>query len=528
MEFTKKTNKIMFYIVNLLFVVPYIVKNYSSIGVGVAIALLLFLLFQMLKKDEENLPASVYLPFFVWTDFFIYIGVNHQILKDTFNWNRVTDFFTYSNDACFWMLGFGVVLLFIGISKVKYSWLFGCGAAFIGTSVILTLWSNCQLDNIVFVPQGEAVLAIFILGTIMWSFVYQICIIESPYKRTLYIWLGLSLLLSVLILNVANYDYLLSISSEIELLLLNLPTTHFAWWKVILVMVIASIGAIEMYPTGNKERGVDGLVVFALGDLIFSIKLLMSNYFSYNWILFFILLGCILVCINNESNAKKMTLNFPNSDYLIILSVVFIICVLLLKNGLWINLIITTAFLLLFYSKKKVFEKNSYHNIFFYLYIIACVLCEAMGWMWKFRSYTNGFIMLGIIFVVTLLGVFIVNMNHPNGVCVKKSVCLSICVCMSILCLLCMNRYGTKVDISFQSEKNTSEIVLKARGKNEVESAYYYWSDKSGNLLQEKKVLYEGTQTIPIDGELLTIVVVDSKGITTTVNEWYPEWLLKR
>lgn len=528
MKFTKKTNKIIFYIVNLLFVVPYIVKNYSSIGVGVAIALLLFLLFQMLKKEEENLPASVYLPFIVWIDFFIYIGINHQILKDTFDWDRVTNFFISSNDTCFWMLGVGVALLFIGISKVKYSWLFGCGATFVGSSVILTLWSNCQLDNIVFVPWGESVLAIFLLVTIIWSIVYQISIIVSPYKRILYIWLGLSLLLSILILNVANYDYLLRIGSEIELLLLNLPTTYFAWWKVILVTVIAIIGAIEMYPMGNKEVGVDGLVVFALGDLIFSIKLLMSNYFSYNWILFFVLLGCILVCINNESNAQKMTLNFSNSDYLIILSIVFIICVLLLKNGLWINLIISTAFLLLFYSKKKVFEKNSYHNIFFYLYIIACVLCEAMGWMWKFRSYTNGFIMLGIIFVVTLLGVFIINMNHPNGICVRRSVCLIICVCMLILSLLCMNKYGTKVDISFQSEENTLEIVLKARGKNEVESAYYYWSNKNGDSLQEQNVLYEGTQTIPIEGELLTIVVVDSKGITTTVNEWYPEWLLKR
>ena len=76
-----KTNKIIIFCINALVMIPLIVQNYSLIGLGISAAILLISAYIVIFRSESSLPAGAYYTTFVFADFYIYLGLQYEVLK---------------------------------------------------------------------------------------------------------------------------------------------------------------------------------------------------------------------------------------------------------------------------------------------------------------------------------------------------------------------------------------------------------------------------------------------------------------
>ena len=311
--------------------------------------------------------------------------------------------------------------------------------------------------------------------------------------------------------------------------LLELPHTLFAWWKVILATVIMVVGAyIKVDDSGFGFR-VDSYALIIGAELVFSIKLMMCNYFPYCWVLLIVLIiGTFKVMINDYSNHKE-TFHLDAASYMVIQYVVFIVIFFMLKKGLWINLLISILWGMVFYNELFVKKKSTSNKANWYL-IMTCIASEVIAWMWQFRFSIEMMLMIASIFCGVFITLWIINKKHPASFTAPDSIRWILCIGMIILCLITMTKYGTKIKFkeNQDSANQTVTVVLDARGKsNEISEAYYYWRDKYGRKTSKEIDVKGEASDIHIKDEILTVITTDSHGVRTTSYYWYPHWLIE-
>jgi hypothetical protein len=78
-------------------------------------------------------------------------------------------------------------------------------------------------------------------------------------------------------------------------------------------------------------------------------------------------------------------------------------------------------------------------------------------------------------------------------------------------------------------ENGEALVEIQPRGKdNEVQSVTYFWSDKTGKVTVPMEEMDLMGESIPIEDEVLTIRVIDARGVVTTRKAWVPDWLLEQ
>lgn len=527
-----KETKIGLFIANFLLMLPYVAKNHTNIGL-ITTLVVLVLLFVILYKSNNDVPGVVYIPLIILADIAIYIGLHFDVLKKTFN----PEYYQYlykgleGTDIVLWLYAAGITLYVVGLlnGKNKNTWLTSVGCIVILETAIIKLRSNADIKALSFEGYGASLFTWILVLGIVWTVYSQYTALTMPKNRGYYRLAEIILMAVFLTLITAETKYFDGIWSGWASALLELPHTLFAWWKVILVTVVMVIGAyIKVDDSGFGFR-VDSYALIIGAELVFSIKLIMCNYFPYCWVLLIaLIIGTFKVMINDYSNHKE-TLHLDAASYVVIQYVVFIAIFFMLKKGLWINLLISIIWGMAFYNELFVKKKSANNHANWYL-IIFCIASEVIAWMWQFRFSIETMLMIALIFGGVFITNLIISKKHPASVKAPDSIHWILCIGMIILCLLTMTKYGTKIKFkeNQDSANQTVTVVLDARGKNnEISDAYYFWRDKYGRKTSKEIDVIGESSDIHIKDEILTVIITDSHGVRTTSYYWYPHWLIK-
>ena len=135
----------------------------------------------------------------------------------------------------------------------------------------------------------------------------------------------------------------------------------------------------------------------------------------------------------------------------------------------------------------------------------------------------TGIIMFEAVLFILALWMFKHNM-WINAIIIQIARSLNI-VLFALCCILnlaLISRHGSKISV-YPDERKVG-VVVKALGKdNEVESAVIYWTDSRGGKLTEE---FEFSDQIESDihGACMHIITTDSFGVVSKKTEWFPYW----
>ena len=522
-----KTNKIIIFCINALVMIPLIVQNYSLIGLGISAAILLISAYIVIFRSESSLPAGAYYTTFVFADFYIYLGLQYEVLKTGFTAENLSLIFEklINSPMCLYLLFGGAIVGFIGINKHKVTWLTGVGAAAFGSAIILSNWSNANIENLQFVAGGDAFLAAFLLSVLFWTVLLEMSTCVAPQKRTTNIWLGIILLTSIITLCMTELEFVHSIINDLPSKMLALPTTAFAWWKVVVSCMVLTGCSIAMYDNKHKENqiGVDSFLMIVSAIFVLAIKLLMGNYFIYNALLMLLLIVVTFRCLHNEILNKK-TCRLNTANFLIVEAILFIIELYTLKAGYWINAIVTITFVLIFYSQYERMKSSDNKNML-WITIISCFVIEALAWQWKMRFSIEGVLILATVYIMSVATILILNYPHPDKIVPHKNAKIFVCTCVALLCLASV-RTTIKVNADVSTDNEVVAISVEPKGKrNDIESVSYQWTDYRGRTVGDEKALIESEQEILVQSDVLKVTATDTAGYRATYYYWFPSWL---
>ena len=524
-----RRNKLIYFVLNLALIIPTVVKNYSHWGLAIAAGIMLLAFYLIVVKPIEDTPASKDLPLLLFFDVCIILGMSYEKLYLNFDrefiiLERIAENF---HEQCLYLLLAGLAVSLFTPQRQALVWLKCLGKIAAGAAIIMQMWSNGEILEPLYAGGGEALLVYYLLCGFVWMIACVISCYVHPesYKRNN--WLGAGLLLAWYVINLTEKSIISSFVPSIEPLLLGMPQNTFAWWKVILSAIVLVGCAIAAYDYNNEKMGADSVVFAVIASAIVLVKLLMENYFSFNWVLFIIFLVSSVKCLRNEQRQTK-TLRLDTPVYLVVQFVSLFAAIGLVKGGLWINVIIICLYTLIFYTAygKEKTEKRSLRH---WLLVLSVPAVYAVAYIWQRRFSMDTVIMILLAYVVFAAVIIILSWPHPDKKTVPPGFKMLPCLFMILLCLISMTRYGAKVDIEFNADTDTAIVEIEATGKeNQVDSVVYYWSDKTGEMIGSERTMAADGSNLAVNGEKLTVVVTDINGVVTTETEWYPGWLLSR
>lgn len=520
-----KRSKLIFFVLNLALVIPYVVKHYSQWGLAGAIAIMIIAFYVIIIKPSIDAPASKDLPLLLFFDICVYLVMSYQALVDNFR----IEYLEYINgnmkEECFTLLIIGLAISLFTPKRLSLVWIKSLGKIIAGAAVIMQFWSNGDIFEPIFYRGGDAFLAFYLMCSIAW---YTFCIIScyvepTSFKRNNR--LSNILLLAFVVLCTAENQITQEFINGVKDIILAIPSINFAWWKVILSGVVLVGCAIVAYDYVNDTMGADSLVLVFIASAIVLLKVLMCNYFSFSWCVFLIFLVSSIRCLHNEQRQAK-TLRLESPVYLAVQFAVLLGVIHLIKAGIWINVIVLSVYTLIFYNTAGK-TKNEKHELRFWITILSAPVAYSIAYIWQMRFAMETVIMILLAFAVAGGVMIILSWPHPDKLKVPKGYKMLVCLFLILLCWISMGRYGAQVDVSFEDNTNTALVEIEAKGKdNGVETVRYYWSDISGEMVGSEKTMSTKGAEIPILGEKLTVVVTDLNGVVTTKIEWYPDWLL--
>lgn len=519
-----KRNNLIFFALNLFLIVPRILKQYSPVGwVGAAVVLLLMFCLTV-HKPEAGRPASRNLPLMGVLDVCILAVLSYQPLMDLLDPEMaeyILSDMEYSN------LWFPLMLAALAGSVVlrRHLWLGGLCRAAAGACFIVVLFSDGALPWPYFYNDTEMFFVLYLLGAAGWLILCALAYYADPQSLSGSVWMSWVLLAALFLLCMTETLMIPSLAAAAEEYLFAISSVGLAWWKVLLAAAVLICGSIAVYGYSDHRMGPDSLVLGVMACCLLLLRVLISRYFIFSWVLFPVLLAGSFRCLYNEFRHTK-TLRLISPVYLPVQLAALVLAVHLLKTGLWILAILICAYTVVFYATAGKNTTPGYRR-FHWLTVLSCPAVLAVGYIWQRCFAVTSIILIGVMYAVFAFTILILNWPHPDkkeGSDVYRWV---ICGFMTLLCLVTVTRYGTKVQVTFLEEDSLAVITLEARGAdNDVSSAAISWSSLTGGSSGREIALSAGENVVPIKDERLTIVVTDSYGITTTVTDWYPKWLL--
>lgn len=524
-----RRNKLIYFVLNLALIIPYVVRHYSHWGLAIAAGIMLLAFYLIVVKPVEDTPASKDLPLLLFFDVCVILGMSYETLYSCFDREFILLGRIVENlhEQCLYLLLAGLAVSLFTPQRQSLIWLKCIGKIAMGSAIIMQMWSNGEVLDPNYASGGKALLVYFW----MWGFVWLTACVISCYvhpessKRNN--WLGTSLVIAWYILNIAEKPIVSGFVPSIEPFLLALPQNTFAWWKVILSAIVLVGCSIAAYDHDNEKMTADSVVFAVIASAIVLLKVLMENFFSYNWVLFIVFLVSSVRCLRNERRQTE-TLRLSSPVYLAAQIVSFLVAIKLIKGGLWINVIVICLYTLIFYSAYGK-EKTEKRRLRHWLMVLSVPAVYAMAYIWQRRFSMDTVIMILLAYVVFAGVIIILSWPHPDKQITPPGFKMLPCLFMILLCLISMTRYGAKVDIEFNTDTDTAIVAIEAKGKeNQIESVEYYWSDNKGEIIGSERTMSVEGSDIPVKGEKLTVVVTDINGVVTTETEWYPEWLLSK
>lgn len=519
-----KRNKLIFFALNLLLVVPRALRLYSPVGLaGTAVILLVMFLLTVYKSDAGR-PASRNLPLMGVLDVCIFAVQSYQQLRFMFNPDNIERLLSNLNPSIYLLLM--VPTIAVGIVFRKILWLGGVGRAAAGAVFILAVFSDGEIPIPHFYGDIKYFFVLYLLCAVGWLILCAIAYYTDPKTLTASMWLSWALLAALFVLCTAATGMVPALAAATRGYIMELSRVGLAWWKVLLAAVALAGGCVAAYDYDNRKMGSDSVVLGAMASGFLLMRILISFYVIFNWILFPVFLAGSLRCLYDEARKAK-TLRLIAPVYLPVQLAVLVLADYLMKTGLWMLAILICVYTVVFYATAGKHTTPGYRR-FHWLVVLSCPAVLAAGYIWH-RCFTLwSLVLIGMMYVVFAFAIVLLEWPHPGNQDSPDTYKWIVCGFMALLCLITLTRYGAKVRVTFIEEDNSAVITVDARGKdNAVTYAEISWSGLTGESSGRERPLLAGETILPIEDEKLTIVVTDAYGVTTTVTDWYPKWRLE-
>lgn len=523
---TVDINKVVIFGLNAFFMLLYVIRNFTVQGlVTYLVATPLILI--VVVKSSDVIPAIVHLPFILVADVITYIGVNFLDLKSMVNMEGHSSYFLGAAEIFLIVFSASLMVGLVGIANKKLYWITNLAGGLIGVSVILIGWSNNDVNNFKFTDDGAALVLLFVILDMLWTVILYIIVKTVPEKTTGAFWIGVVLLCVFIAGLIIGTDYVKEVLPAWKAGLIECPHTIFAWWKVILSTGIILAGIFILYKidgAGGNYLSVDTYALVVVGEIILTTKILMSNYFSFNGLILIGLLVGTFICMKNDYTGKK-TLGLDSIVYLPAQYFVALLAIFLFKKGLWINVVVSLIFFIAFYVNHNKLQKAR-SNTPHWVMILLCVVSEAVALIWRNHYSFDLVIVLAMVLGAGIFTILVINIRQPGGRTAPNILRIIVCVCVVIICLAATSRKSVIIDyITDDSNKNVTVNVETKGRDNSIASAHYYWRDVTGKVIKENIDIPRNEYTIPKESEVLTVVVEDARGFTSSKIIWFPQWL---
>lgn len=522
-------NKRILFGLNALLMLIYVFKHKEGIVFGAFAALILLTYFRVFKGSEDT-PAVSELPTLILLDTVFMIVPYVKELEQFWQADNIHYYFHNASSPLF--VGTSTASLFLWIfsrAKGQFRWMTGVAAAIYGTGMVLLGWSNMKFPGTDFSSYGGVILFVFIIACVLWIILDYFIVKTVPSRASGTGTIGLLLFVFFNVMLVYEQTYVSSLLPDLSRYIRGDLPSLFAWWKVILVSIVLLAGIIWLYideGVTSDSLSIDTYALIVILELVLGTKLLMANYSPYGLVVLLLLIAGTMLCMKNDYREKD-TFRLHHTDYLIVQAIAAVFAMIMVKNGLWFNILLTLLFGITIYRMVGYsdFTKN---NIFWYVLMIG-IAGETVAWLAHYKNSNDSLIMIAMIFAVAFAAMLIINLKQPGGRRSSDTLRKIICGCLAVLCLASMLKNGTKIKTKISDDNNYVIAEVNPVGKkNSVKEAYYTWSNLSGEVTWDETKLSSGENQIMVMDEVLTIVAKDSKGVVTTKKIWYPFVLLKK
>lgn len=523
---TANINKYVILGINAIFILPFVTRNYSVMGISTFFVAMLFV-FIVIFKSSNKIPAIVYVPIILLADIVTYVGIHFLELKSTINVESFTSYFTNANSMLWVIFLVGLVVGWVGITNVRVAWITGLSGGLIGVFVILVGWSNCDISNFQFIDSGSSLLVLFVILDILLTIILYFIVNTVPEKVNNTICIDVILLCIFLAGLIFWTDYIKECLPAWKVGLLECSHTIFAWWKVILssIVILAGIFILYMMDGNNGNNlSVDTYALIVLEEIILTTKILMSNYFSFNGLILFGLIIGTVSCMRKDYFGEKI-FKLDGVVYLLIQYFVVLLTIFLFKKGLWINVVVSVVFFIAFYVDYNKHQKAN-SNTVCWIMILLCLVSETFALEWRRHFSLDLVILLILVLGSSILTILAINLKQPGGRMAPNVLRIVVCVCVAAICLTAVSQNSIAIDYVTDNVNKNVTVNIESKDKNNsLASAYYYWRDITGNVYAEDIEIQCNEFTVPIENEILTIVVKDEQGFVSSKVIWYPYWI---
>ncbi len=519
--------KLSFFGTNVALALWQLLGSYSAWGLVRTVAAIGVVAYVMFKDRNDAKPAVVSLAMLFVMQCATYLLVHFDQITASYSERGLPKvmgliFQGQRTDISFVLLT-GIVLFGLGMMKKMPPWVMSVGCGLICLAMSLFRWTKGELVNLKFSKGGWAFVAVSLFLAVMWTVVVFVVCKVSPESRKTCQRAGVGLLAVFLLLNVCYFLYLKSVASGLNKFLLALPTKEFVWWRVVLTCVLL----VGLGMVAHDEEGASGVgwpdehFLYMCATLVFGMRVLMSNYFTHSWLLYLTLCVAVLYGFDKAYDLKR-PFGLGSRVFYLASSAAFTCLALLLCWGLRANAVVTVASYLLL---RHLHGKEDVSVDVWWLAIVTCLIAEGFARMAAWRESIEGCIIFGVMLAMSVAVIKTLGANQPGGKEVGSSYYAFVAICIAVLCLFSL-RSPIYVDAVTKGDKVI--VASEALGEgNKFKRTRYVWKDASGKKITKAAKLKERSLTIPIKGEILTIVVTDSNGIRCTREFFYAPWVHK-
>ncbi len=503
--------------VSLVSVLPVLFKNMNADSnyTLVCAVLMLCSVLAAVFNIRKNKPAIRILPFLVFVDILVYFILfvsNINVYDDymAFKEADVFGFLSYlKTESAAIIVPLNILILFTSVivsiidSDIFFSVVFSTEGILIS---LFCVWKDSSAYL-----YGRNVLSVSLIVIVLWIF---ICLYSSAARAgeksgtSVY-----SFVVSLII--IAFNAYFANNSTEDLNEFFIIPeriTSYFIgemypWWLVVLLTILFIAGGVLLAFLADRaaEKNVMGFVdaklLFSGAAIIVLSKVLLSNYFSYSFVLYVCALFFLYIGIKKDMKhlygIDKKACYYGVCEFVLksagvlYFCVCFILVIQVAKNALYLTLPIVLLIMFMLYrlagnfihknilkddSKKTLLSglPNSYHSA---TVVIMAFLMLTLVYYYRL-SIEN--ISLIIIIALTALTIFILLKKPlPNNIKLPEinTAKWTVIGIITVVCIVINASSGVKVESEYNNIEYSTEIIVQTNRDSFIDNIEYSWNN---------------------------------------------------
>ncbi len=520
-----KISKLVLFGINAVLMLIFTLRNFSVIGIAgfVIFSVLSFLIFY---KSSKFVPAIVDLPVAILADVLIYLSVNFEGVMENLDLDALYYYFEETSGTFWGIVAIAVLFGAVSLGSGKWVWLTGVTGGIISFLLIMVGEGAGYITDHEY-PYMSIILKIgVVLFALIWILLLYLIGRYVPKRVVGTVWIGIGLMLIFASLLIFESQFLKQSVPFFKTGISMNAILKVQWWHVIMICIVLFGLAFALFMLNrdiNNGLCLDSYFVILAFEIILTSKILLTYYFSYN----FLILVCIIIgtlkCIKNNY-AQKTTMGLDVIPYLVSQYVIALALLFLMRNGWWCNVILGLVLIIVLYSdRNKRMRLQEEKSFVHWVIVLSGIISQGMALAWHIVFSAEIFTLLAIIFVLSVATVFIINMKAPGMRMAPAYLSRVVCLLVAFSCISVISGYPFSVDYEIDESEKSVQVDVTCR-KDYVKEAKieYYYRDMLGRRVAESKYFLSSSQTIPIEGEMLKIAVKADNGVVTTKTIWYP------